>query len=992
MDNLPTGTVTFLYTDIEGSTTRWESHPELMKPAVERHDAILRRVIQANGGVVFRTMGDAFCAAFRTATMALSAAVEAQRAVAAEEWDEHLTPFRVRMALHTGTGEVRDGDYVGAHLNRIARLIAAGYGGQVLATQATADLVRDALPEGTNLRDLGEHQLKDLQRPEHIFEASIRGLPGEFPPIKTLDRRPHNLPMQRTPIIGREREVAAAGEMLLKDEIGVLTLTGPGGTGKTRLGLQICAELVERFEDGVYFVALAPVDDPTLVVPTIARTLEVPDVGGRTQMDGLKDYLRPKHMLLYLDNFEQVVRAAPAVAELLAAAPRLKVLVTSREALHIYGEYEFPVSPLSVPDIRSEATAAPMTAQRLTQYEAVRLFIERAKAIKPDFSVNDDNAPAVAEICYRLDGLPLAIELAAARIRLLTPQAMLSRLNGKLQSRSLNAKQNPTLQLLTGGARDLPARQQTLRGAIEWSYDILSSAEQMLFNRLSIFRGGCTLEAAEAICGGQEQSDGGGQGSGLSNLRPPTPDPRPLTPLETDLLDGLESLVSKSLVRQSESGMGEPRFWMLETIREYGLERLDVTGELEPMRRRHAAYYVAFAEEGEKGIEGSKIVEWLDLLEAEHNNIQAVLEWTIEQAGDEGGVEQERSDGRERSEWALRLTGALWHFWHARGYLSEGIRWADKAMEAAGEPWESLIWVRALMAAGFLRWTLGRPGESIAFMEQAYAISKKIDHSQYIAFVASMLAGSILSSGQYKDDEEYGLTCLEEGLALSRQLPGLWTAAFSIMVAGLARNGLGDFEEAKALCEEALGLYRKMGDLWGISQAVNILGDVARIYGNYEEAKRLYEETLSLHLKLGVKPDLPASLHNVAYVELHLGNSERANALFKESLLLQRERANKYGVVECLFGLASEALAREAEPLALGPQRDNLERAARLFAAATRLRSEMQEMEWPAEMAEREQSRAKLRTLLSEAEWREAEEAGRRMSLEEAIEYALRES
>jgi hypothetical protein len=395
-------------------------------------------------------VGDACCAAFASTPKALEAALLAQRAIFEEPWDEECK-IRVRMALHTGVAEERDGDYFGPSLNRVARLLSAGHGGQVLLSAATQELVRDQLPEGVELRDLGEHRLKDLFRPERIFQPDAPDLQQEFPSLRTLETRPNNLPIQPTLLIGRERELETVRERLLRPEVRLLTLTGPGGTGKTRLGLQAAAELLEDFPDGVFFVSLAAIGDPRLVPSTIAQALGVGEVGEKPLIESLKDHLRGKRLLLMLDNVEQVIEATPLLDELMAAALGLKLLATSRTALRLYGERQFPVPSLSVPD----TTKRFPDVAAISQYEAVRLFVERAQDAKPDFSVTNENAPAVAEICARLDGLPLAIELAAARIRLLTPQAMLSQLNNRMK-------------LLTGGARNLPERQRTLRSAIEW--------------------------------------------------------------------------------------------------------------------------------------------------------------------------------------------------------------------------------------------------------------------------------------------------------------------------------------------------------------------------------------------------------------------------------------------------------------------------------------------------------------------------------------------
>src|SRR5215210_2521886 len=542
MPSPPTGTVTFLFTDIEGSTRMWEKDPEAMGSTVARHDEVLRGAIEANEGHVFKTVGDAFCAAFPTAPDALEAAISAQRLLHAGGQDEE-SRLRVRMALHTGAAEERGGDYFGPPLNRVARLLSVGHGGQVLLSSPAQELVRDQLPTGADLRDLGEHRLKDLIRPERVFQLTAPVLPEDFPALRTLDARPNNLPVQPTPLVGREKEVGTVRERLLAPETRLLTLTGPGGTGKTRLALQVAAEALEDFEDGAFFVALAAIADPALVAPAIAGSLGVLDSGERPLIEGLKDHLRDRQPLLLLDNFEQVLEASSLVGELLSSCPELKVLATSRISLRLYGEREYPVPPLALPD---PGHLPPL--ERLTQYEAVRLFVERAQDAKPDFSVTNENAPAVAEICARLDGLPLAIELAAARAKILSPQAMLSRLSNRLK-------------LLKGGARDLPERQQTLRGAIDWSHDLLEEDERTLFARLSVFVGGCTVESAEEVCD-------------------------PEGDLLVEVLDGLASLVDKSLLRQrEEKGSGAPRFFMLGTIREYATEKLEERGKAEEVSR-----------------------------------------------------------------------------------------------------------------------------------------------------------------------------------------------------------------------------------------------------------------------------------------------------------------------------------------------------------------------------------------------------------------------
>jgi predicted ATPase/DNA-binding SARP family transcriptional activator len=637
------GTRTFLLTDVAGSTSLWEEHPQAMAAALARHDALAATIVAQHAGtlVKHRGEGDSLFAVFAAANDGAAAALALQRALGAERWPEGVV-LRVRMALHTGDAVVREGDYLGAAVNRCARLRATAHGGQVLLSRATQELVADHLPEGVSLRDLGECRLKDLVRPERVFQLEHAELAGDFPPLQSLATHPNNLPAQATPLIGREVEQEAVRRLLGREAVRLVTLTGPGGTGKTRLGLQVAAELLDQFADGVFFVDLAAIRDPALVLPTIAQSLGVREVEGRNLGERLKEYLREKQLLLLLDNFEQVVVAAPLVAELMAEAPGLKLLVTSRAILRLRGEHDFPVPPLALPDRRRLPDR-----ELLSQYAAVALFMQRAVAARPEFAVTNENAPAVVEICHRLDGLPLAIELAAARIRLFSPEGLLTRLGQRLS-------------VLVGGARDLSERQQTLRGAIGWSYDLLDEGEQRLFRRLSVFVGGCTLEAVEAVCRAEGE-------------------------IPIDLLLAIGSLMEQSLLWQQAPGedksTGEPRFGMLETIREFGRERLAASGEEDLIRRQHALFFLSLAEQQNPHDTG-----W-ERLDRDYDNLRAALEWCGEQ---------------EDGTLALRLAGAMTNPWLGRGRLTEGRQQLSRVLSREDTQEPTAERARALNLAGML--------------------------------------------------------------------------------------------------------------------------------------------------------------------------------------------------------------------------------------------------------------------------------------------------
>ena len=805
---LLTGTVTFLFTDMEGSTRLWERFPDVMSAAVARHDAILRTAIEANQGYVFKTVGDAFCAVFETAPAALRAAIALQLAVGSEAYGA-VDPLRVRAALHTGAADERDSDYFGPTVNRVARLLTAGHGGQILVSLPTYELIRDRLPDGVSLRDVGEHRLKDLSRPERVYQVAAPDLPAEFLALKSPDSHPNNLPVQPTPLVGREREVAAATGRLRGPEVRLLTLTGPGGIGKTRLALQAAAELAGNFDHGVFFVSLGSVADPALVAPAIAQVLALRESPGQIVIDRLKEGLRDRQILLVLDNFEHLDKAVGVVADLLPTCPRLKILVTSRGSLHLRGEHELVVPPLTLPDPEHLPPLAD-----IEHFEAIRLFVERAQAVRADFRLTSQNAAAVIGICRHLDGLPLAIELAAARIRMLAPSVLLARLQ-----RSLT--------LLTGGARDLPARQQTMRETIAWSYDLLLDREKALFRRLAVFVAGCTLEAAEAVA-----TD------------------------SATVLDDLESLVNQSLVRHDEAATGESRFAMLETTREYAAEKLRECGDEASVRSIHAEYFLGYGEWSEQN-EVS--------LELDRDNYRAALRW-FEETG--------------RVAEGVRLIRSVLALWTMAGPFSEGRDWLTRFLAAPSFSMAA-IETRAMALYAEVRMELRRdPVATRNCAGELLALGRETGNPGWIEFGLAGLYFASLDFGEYeRADREAG-----ERLELGRAIGHSGITISSWIILGDVARLKGDDDLAYSRYFESLEYARSLlatepSAASRMHWQLTNLGYVAVHRGDFAEARARFRESMGLIRGREIRVQRVECLIGFAALFVAEGNTERGARL-----------------------------------------------------------------------------------------------------------------
>jgi len=858
LSNPKTHLATFLFTDIEGSTKLWESVPEKMKAALARHHEILQEAISSNRGDIFQIVGDAFCAVFPTASSAISAALTAQRALHQEQWDTP-SPIRVRMGIHTGAAERTSNDsptggYASNHtLNRVARILSAGHGGQILLSLVTKELVKDSLPADTELRDTGEHYLKNLTRPEHLFQLNIASLPSDFPPLNTLDSDRHNLPLQLTSFIGREREIAEVKYLLSATRL--LTLIGPGGTGKTRLSIQIAGELLDQYPDGAWFVEFAPISDPLLIPRTTAIAIGLRDEPQRPVIDMLCDYLRGKQLVLILDNCEHLVEACAQMADrLLRACPQIRILASSREALGIAGETSYLVPSLKLPDMQNLPSV-----EVLSQGEAVRLFIERASAATQKFKVTDENASSVAQICHRLDGIPLAIELAAAKIRALSVEQIAKRLDDRFR-------------LLTGGSRTTLERHQTLRAAIDWSYNLLPSAEQVLFRRLPVFVNGWTLEAAESVCGDETAS---------SVVR------------RDDVLNLLEHLINKSIVIKEEIQQ-ETRYRMLETMRQYANEKLVESGESDALRDHHLDYFLTLAETAQPHLQSAEQVEWLKQLDAEHENLRATLDWAI---------------GKKSAEPALRLAGALGYFWDLHSYWLEGAKWLDQAL---GRGWtenvksEKAARARALYRRADLALELDELHVVKTSAESALALGKEVQDAWGIAYSRTHLAlhSLRLSLPQARRKS------LEQSLNEFQRLGDVWGESRVLNVLGWALVEEGTSEELRDNIQRAIARARVSGDRNIIAQSLlRLVWSVLMQFGEWQEAERVLQEVEWLYEEI----DSSNGINRVRNVRVQIffarGNLDQAKAeakLFIEYCVRVGER-NGRGEAVVVMGLIAEA-------------------------------------------------------------------------------------
>ena len=925
---LPTGTVTFLFTDIEGSTKLAQQYPDEMPSLLARHHEILHQSIQAHNGYVFQIIGDAFSAAFHTASDALKSALNAQQALSCEAWDP--APIKVRMGIHTGAAqagvlEERAGGYVGyMTLTRVQRVMSTAHGGQTLLSNATAELVRAELPEHVSLRDMGEHHLKGLVNLDHLWQPLAPDLPADFPPLQSLKTIPNNLSVQLTSFIGREKEIAEIKQALAEHRL--VTLTGSGGAGKSRISLQVASDSLDQFPNGIWLVELAPLTEPDLIPQTILTAAGIQTQQGYTTLESLIDFLRQKASLLILDNCEHLIEAcARLVNTLLNAAPNLKILASSREALGIKGEQAWRVPSLSAPDIKH-----PPPLEQLLRYESVRLFIDRAMLVQPHFLVTNENAATVAKICHRLDGIPLAIELAAARLRTLSPEQIAARLDDRFR-------------LLTGGTRTALPRQQTLRALIDWSYDLLSENEQTLLRRLAVFSGGSVLEAAEQVCSDES--------------------------IKTDdVLDLLDHLVDKSLVIVDVGQNQEMRYRYLETVRQYAREKLSERGESATYRTRHLAYFLKWVRDMEPGLRGPQQVELLNRLENEIDNLRAALEWSLDFDPESG----------------LQLASMLKWFWYLFNLFEEGAGWLENLLgssQKSGTEIDPLLKARSLSVLAWLSFWLGNIqttrtnlNESLKLCEQNPGQMSDLITADNLYLQGALDHGSVELSQEKLN--------AEKALALYQA----WGNKFGIaeMSGSLFRIAFwsGDLETARHWNETGVLIRKELGDKDGLAYDLTIGVVIPLSRRDYEGTKRRLTAALEACKEAPNKFSLGLALGYFGTTCLFEDNTVQALDYFSQLVTLAYEKNSPnlktFGIYCLALSLFKQKQYRTSIQLIGALEGLKIYKLILLY-------------DFPIIHDTFKQYLLEARGTLSEADFNAALAEGRAMTLDQATAFALKE-
>jgi predicted ATPase/class 3 adenylate cyclase len=925
MLDLPSGTVTFLFSDIEGSTSLAQEHPEAWEGARARHDAILREAVERHRGVVFSVVGDAFHVAFHTAGDALRAALESQKGLNAEQWGR--APLKTRMGLHTGKADIQaNGDYKGyLTLSRVQRVMALAFGGQILLSNSCADLVRGELPDGVSLLDLKEHRLKGLADPERLWQVAAPDLRRDFPPLPPLNAIPNNLPVQLTSFVGRENEIAELKGAL--NESHLVTLTGAGGTGKTRLSLKIAAEVFDSFPGGLWLLEFAPVTEAALVPYTLANLLELHESAETkaTLTELVCDYFRSRKALLVFDNCEHLIGACAQLAEnLLRSCRDLRILASSREALGIAGEAVYPVSPLPCPTeaLSAEEMSDEGGVPTLSRFAAVRLFIDRVRAVQPGFAVSQANAPALAYICQRLEGIPLALELAAARVKGMTVEQIAQRLDDRFR-------------LLTSGSRTAVPHHQTLQATIEWSYTLLADPERILFRQLSVFSGGWTLEAAEHVSAGER-------------LKLP------------DVLDLMMRLVDKSLVVVEER-QGAARYRFLDTIRQFAQESLQASGEdfAARVRNRHLDYFLSFVEAHDETLRGAEQAGSLESLDAEVDNLRAALGW---------------SSRSKNMEAELRLASGLWRYWRVRSAFSEGRHWLEDAL-SRGDAAPAPLLARALMGAGSLANYQADYPRARKLVGSSLALYRLLDDKQGIAYCLNLLSHSQMMMG----DLAGAKASLEESLAIVRELADSRGIGYALYFLGSMHLTTGDLAAARPLLEESLAHLQAANDTWWVGNTLIPLGWAINRQGDPDRALELFDQALEISTQFGDTRGTARALLYIAEARSGLKDFEAARQNYDEALKLFRQIGDKWWATVCLEGLA-ELAAHQGEP----------RRAAVLLGAAEHMHQQLGAPILAAYREGRDWGADKARAQLGDPGYARAWEQGHALTYDEAIESALR--